>query len=63
MTPGAGAAAVDAAAVLWVGVLAAVAADVEPVVLLELLPQPASSAIADAAAPTTPRERVTCASW
>jgi hypothetical protein len=62
MTPGAGAAAVDAAAVLWVGVLAAVAADVEPVVLLELLPQPASSAIADAAAAATPRERVTCAS-
>jgi hypothetical protein len=57
-----GAAAVAAAAVLWVGVLAAVAADVEPVVLLELLPQPASSAIADAATPATPRERVTYAS-
>jgi hypothetical protein len=42
-------------------VLAAVAADVEPVVLLELLPQPASSAIADAATPATPRERVTYA--
>jgi len=32
------------------------------VVLLELLPQPASSAIADAAVAATPRERVTCAS-
>jgi hypothetical protein len=31
-------------------------------VLLELLPQPASSAIADAATPATPRERVTYAS-
>jgi hypothetical protein len=60
VTPGA-AAVVAAVAVLWVGV-AAVAADVEPVVLLELLPQPASSAIADAAAAAAPRERVTYAS-
>jgi hypothetical protein len=61
VTPGA-AAVVAAAAVLCVGVLAALAADVEPVLLLELLPQPASSATADAAAAATPRERVTYAS-
>jgi hypothetical protein len=57
VTPGP-AAAVVAAAVLWVGVLAAVDAAVE-LLLLEL-PQPANSATAEAAVAARPRERVTC---
>jgi len=60
--PGAVAAVVGAVAVLGAVALAAVDAELEPVLLVELLPQPASSTAVAAAAAASPGERVTCAS-